>query len=218
MYDKTPEDKRSGHLVLIAENYTGYHNLIELVSDAYTDGFYYKPRVDRDLLQKHHEGLIALSACLAGDVQQCIIKGNYEKAKQTALEFDRIFGRGNFFLELQDHKLQEDKLVNSSLLRMSKETGIPLVATNDLHYVEKEDARTQDVLLCMQTKSTVLDSNRYRFPSEEFYMKSPDEMRGLFSYAEEACDNTLEIAERCNVELEFRALPYSGLWCSGTFQ
>ena len=203
MYDKTPEDKRSGHLVLLAENDTGYHNLIELVSDAYTDGFYYKPRVDRDLLQKHHEGLIALSACLAGDVQQCIIKGNYEKAKETALEFDRIFGRGNFFLELQDHKLQEDKLVNSSLLRMSKETGIPLVATNDLHYVEKEDARTQDVLLCMQTKSTVLDSNRYRFPSEEFYMKSPDEMRGLFSYAEEACNNTLKIAERCNVELEF---------------
>lgn len=203
MYDKTPEDKRSGHLVLLAENDTGYHNLIELVSDAYTDGFYYKPRVDRDLLRDHHEGLIALSACLAGDVQQCIIKGDYEKAKETALEFDRIFGRGNFFLELQDHGLQEDKLVDSSLLRMSKETGIPLVATNDLHYVEKEDARTQDILLCMQTRSTVQTTDRYRFPSEEFYMKSPDEMRKLFSYAEKACDNTLKIAERCNVELEF---------------
>ena len=202
--DKDPNyDKRYGHLVLLAENMTGYKNLIKLVSTSYVEGFYYKPRVDMEALREHSEGIIALSACLAGDVSNNILNRNYEKAKEFALLYRDIFGENNFYLELQDHHLPEQKEVNAGLVKLSKETGIPLVATNDLHYVNKEDAKTHDVLMCIQMGKTLNDPSRMRFGSDEFYLKSREEMEELFPYAHQALDNTIEIANRCNVEFDF---------------
>ena len=202
--DKDPNyDKRYGHFVLLAENMTGYKNLIKLVSTSYVEGFYYKPRVDMEALREHSEGIIALSACLAGDVSNNILNRNYEKAKEFALLYRDIFGENNFYLELQDHHLPEQKEVNAGLVKLSKETGIPLVATNDLHYVNKEDAKTHDVLMCIQMGKTLNDPSRMRFGSDEFYLKSREEMEELFPYAHQALDNTIEIANRCNVEFDF---------------
>lgn len=205
--DKDPNfDKRYGHLVLLAENMTGYQNLIKLVSVSYVDGFYYKPRVDIETLKQHSEGIICLSACLAGDVSNALLNRNYKKAKEIAIEYNEIFGQGNFFLELQDHNLPEQKEVNASLVKLSKELNIPLVATNDIHYVDKTDAKAHDVLLCIQMGKTLNDPGRMKFGSDEFYLKSRDEMEELFPYAIEALDNTVEIAERCNVEFDFNTI------------
>ncbi len=194
------------HLVLLAENNEGYQNLVKLASYGFLDGFYYKPRIDKELLRKYHKGLIASSACLAGEVARNVLTVSYEKAKEAALEYLEIFGEGNFFLELQDHGMREQKQVNSALLRMSKETGVPLIATNDSHYIYKEDAEPHDILLCIQTGKTILDEDRMRYEGGQFYVKSPEEMYGLFSYAPEACENTAKIAERCNVTFTFHEL------------
>ena len=209
-HDKTYElDSDAYHLVLLCMNETGYQNLIYLCSQGFLEGFYNKPRIDWDLLQAHSEGLICLSACLAGEVQQLLIQDNYEGAKACALRYDALFGRGNYYLELQDHGIEEQQKVNVGLLRMSRETGIPLVCTNDAHYVRREDAENHDVLLCIQTGKTVDDENRMRFEGQGFYIKSREEMEELFPYAPEALDNTLVIADKCNFEFEFghRRLP-----------
>lgn len=206
---RTIKDRQPGiddeqyHLVLLAENQTGYRNLVKLVSKGFIEGYYYKPRVDKELLREHSEGLIALSACVAGEIPQYILKGEYEKARRAALEFNDIFGEGNFYLEIQDHGLKEQKLVNPELVNLSRETGIPLVATNDVHYILKSDADFHDAMLCIQTGKTVKDEDRLKFDTSEFYLKSEEEMRRLFPHLAEACDNTVRIAERCNVELEF---------------
>jgi len=205
--DKDPNyDKWQGHLILLAKNMTGYKNLIKLVSTSYVEGFYYKPRVDIEELKKYSEGIIALSACLAGDVAQALMDRNYEKAKKVTLEYRDIFGEENFYLEIQDHNLPEQREVNSALVKLSKETGIPLVATNDIHYVNKEDSKIHDVLMCIQMGKTVNDPNRMRFGSDEFYLKSREEMEELFPYAPEAIDNTVKIAEQCNVEFDFNTI------------
>ena len=196
-------DDRYYHLVLLAENDTGYHNLMKIVSRGFTEGYYYKPRVDLEVLREFHEGLIALSACLAGEVQRNILRGMYEEGKEAALRYQEIFGAGNFFLELQDHGLQEQRLVNQSLLRMSQETGIELVATNDIHYTYAEDEKPHDMLLCIQTGKKLSDENRMRYEGGQYYIKSEEEMRSLFPYALQAVENTQKIAERCNVEIEF---------------
>lgn len=202
--DKDPNyDKHQGHLVLLAKDMTGYKNLIKIVSKSYVDGFYYKPRTDMDELKKHSQGLIALSACLAGDVPRAIMNGNYDKARKLAMEYRDIFGNGNYYLEIQDHGLPEQKQVNTEVVRLSRELNIPLVATNDVHYVDKDDAKIQDILMCLQMQKTIDDENRMKFPSDEFYLKSREEMEQLFPELEEALDNTNEIAERCNVEFEF---------------
>ncbi len=196
-------EDRYFHLVLLAENETGYFNLMKIVSKGYIDGFYYKPRVDKEVLREYHEGIIALSACLAGEVQKLILRGSYDIAKEKALEYESIFGKGNYFLELQDHGIQGQKLVNQSLVKMSAETGIELVATNDVHYVNAEDAAAHDILLCIQTQKTVADEDRMRYEGGQFYLKSEEEMLELFPYAEQAIENTHKIADRCNVEIEF---------------
>ncbi len=205
--DRDPEfDRDNRHLVLLCENNIGYQNLIKLDSLAWTEGFYNKPRVDMELLEKYHEGLIALSACLAGAVPSAIMRGNYSEAKRQALEYQRIFGKDNYFLELQDHGLDEQKSINPYIIKLSQELSIPLVVTNDCHYLSKEDSRIQDILLCIQTARTVNDDNPMRFKTNEFYLKSEDEMRSLFPEHPEAADNTAKIAERCNVEFEFGKL------------
>ncbi|MBQ8469810.1 MAG: DNA polymerase III subunit alpha, partial [Clostridia bacterium] len=191
------------HLVLLCENNEGYENLMKLVSLSFTEGFYRKPRVDRELLRKYHKGLIALSGCLAGDVPAALLNGNYEKAKACALEYLDIFGEGNFFLELQDHSMPEEGQIRPQLLRLSRETGIPLVCTNDTHYLRKEDARTQKILLCIQTNHTLKEETGMDLRTEEFYLKSEEEMRELFHDVPEALENTVRIGERCNVTLEF---------------
>jgi DNA polymerase-3 subunit alpha len=196
-------ENRYYHLVLLAENDTGYHNLMKIVSRGFTEGFYYKPRVDREVLAEFHEGIIALSACLAGEVAVKINQGFYEEAKKAALEHQEIFGKGNYFLELQDHGMAEQANVNQGLMRMSKETGIELVATNDLHYVNAEDAEAHDILLCIQTGKRVNDTDRMRYEGGQYYLKSPQEMEELFPYAKEALENTCKIAERCNVDIVF---------------
>lgn len=196
-------DSKYNHLVLLCENMTGYQNLCKIVSTGFTEGFYFKPRVDREVLEAHHEGLICLSACLAGAVPQALLKGDYEKAKATALEYQRIFGKENFFIEIQDHGIKEQKMTNPDLVRIAEEIGAEVVATNDAHYTNKEDAEAQDVLLCIQTGKTLDDEKRMRFETQEFYMKSEEEMRELFPYAEQAIDNTQKIADRCNVEFTF---------------
>ena len=197
------EDNRYNHLVLLAENNVGYHNLIKIVSRGFTEGFYYKPRVDKEILQQYHEGIIALSACLAGEVQSYIAKGFYEEGVKAALELRNIFGEGSFFLELQDHGIPAQKTVNQALLRMSKETGIPLVATNDIHYTYAGDAKAHDILLCIQTGKKVSDENRMRYEGGQYYVKSEDEMKALFPYALEALENTHKIAMRCHVDITF---------------
>lgn len=202
-------DDRYYHLVLLAENDTGYHNLMKIVSKGFTEGFYYKPRVDYEVLEQYSEGIIALSACLAGEVARNLAKGNYEDAKESALRYERIFGKGNFFLELQDHGIPTQKTVNAGILRLSRELGIELVATNDIHYIFEEDSVPHDILLCIQTQKKVSDNDRMKYEGGQYYLKTEEEMTALFPYAKEAIENTHKIAMRCNVEIEFgvRKLP-----------
>ncbi|WP_373598893.1 DNA polymerase III subunit alpha [Paraclostridium bifermentans] len=207
MTDKDPNyDKSQGHLVLLAKNMEGYQNLIKLVSKAYVQGFYYKPRVDIEELKKHSEGIIALSACLAGDVSQALMNRNYDKAKSIALKYKEIFGQENYYIEIQDHNLPEQKEVNAELIKLSKEIDVGLVATNDIHYVRKEDSKIHDILMCIQMGKTVDDPTRMRFGSDEFYLKSREEMELIFPDVQEALDNTVKIAERCNVEFDFNTI------------
>ena len=196
-------DARYYHLILLAENNQGYENLTKIVSAGFLDGYYYKPRVDKEILRTYHEGIIASSACLAGEVARDLSNGLYEEAKAAALEYLDIFGEDHFYLELQDHGLEEQKQVNAGLLRLSRETGIGLIATNDCHYTRAEDAEAHDVLLCIQTGKKVSDEDRMRYPGGQFYVKSPEEMAALFPYAPEAIENTEKIAQRCSVEIEF---------------
>ncbi len=196
------KDNSTHHLVLLVKDEVGYENLMNIVSTASIDGFYYKPRVDHDFLRQHSEGLIALSACLGGEVQSWILKENYEKAKEVALLYKDIFN-GDFYLEIQDHGMQEQRKVIDTNIKLSKETGIPLVATNDVHYINKSDSKAHDILMCIQTGKTVEDVNRRRYPSDQFYLKSQEEMYDLFSYAPEALENTVKIAEQCNFDYEF---------------
>ena len=196
-------DDRYYHLVLLAENNQGYSNLMKIVSKGFVEGFYYKPRVDLSLLEKYHEGIIALSACLAGEVARFLTRGMYEDAKKAALRYQDIFGKGNFFLELQDHGIPEQQNVNQQLLKMHRETGIDLVATNDVHYTLAEDAQPHDVLLCLQTGKKLADEDRMSYEGGQYYVKSPEEMERLFPYAPEALENTHKIAQRCHVEIEF---------------
>ena len=196
-------EERYYHLVLLAENDLGYSNLTKIVSKGYVDGFYYKPRVDMEILQQYHEGIIALSACLAGDVPRYLVRNFYEEGKKAALRYQEIFGKGNFFLELQDHGIPEQRLVNQQLMRMSQETGIELVATNDVHYTYESDADSHDILLCIQTGKKVSDEDRMRYEGGQYYVKSEEEMRSLFPYALQALENTQKIADRCEVNIEF---------------
>ena len=196
-------DDRYYHLVLLAENNKGYQNLMKIVSKGFVDGYYYKPRVDMEVLETYHEGIIALSACLAGEVQRYLVRGMYEEAKEVAYKYEKCFGKGNFFLELQDHGIPEQKTVNAQLLRLSEETGIELVATNDVHYTYADDAEAHDILLCIQTGKKLSDENRMRYEGGQYYVKSEEEMRKLFPYATQAIDNTQKIADRCHVEIEF---------------
>ena len=209
-FDKVNRIDGNNHLVLLCKNETGYKNLIKMVSAGFTEGFYSKPRVDKELLEKYHEGLICLSACLAGEVPQAILAGDYERAKQTALYFRDLFGEGNYYLELQDHGLEEDSVVLPQLIRLARETGIPMVATNDAHYISRDDAKMQSILLCIQTGKTIADADRMEFQTDEFYLKSTDEMYDLFSLVPEACENTNKIAEQCNFSFTFgdTKLPY----------
>ena len=196
-------EDRYYHLVLLAENNTGYANLMKIVSKGFVEGYYYKPRVDKHLLREYSEGIIALSACLAGEVQRYLTKGLYEEAKKAAFEYKEIFGEGNYFLELQDHGIPEQKMVNQRLLKMSEELGIELVATNDVHYTYADDAQSHDILLCIQTGKKLADENRMRYEGGQYYVKSPEEMRALFPYAVQALENTQKIADRCHVTIEF---------------
>ena len=204
-FDREPsdDDDRYHHLVLLAENNIGYQNLMKIVSLGFTEGFYYRPRVDKEVLRSYSEGLIALSACLGGEVQRCILRGKNLSAKEAALEYEEIFGKGNFFLELQDHGMQDQRLVNQVLLGISEETGIELVVTNDIHYTRAEDEAAHDILLCIQTGKTLSDENRMKYEGGQFYVKSEAEMKQLFPYALQAIENTQKIAERCHVEIEF---------------
>lgn len=201
--DSGSGDDRYYHLVLLAENNKGYSNLMKIVSKGFVEGFYYKPRVDYEVLREYHEGIIALSACLAGEVQRYLVRSMYEEARKSALMYEDIFGKGNFFLELQDHGIPEQKTVNTGLVRMSRETGIELVATNDIHYTFADDVEAHDILLCIQTGKKVSDEDRMRYEGGQYYCKSEEEMKALFPYAPEAIENTHKIAERCNVEIEF---------------
>ena len=204
-FDKeiTGGEDRYYHLVLLAENNTGYSNLMKIVSKGFTEGYYYRPRVDFEVLREYHEGIIALSACLAGEVQRYISKGLMEEAKKAACKYRDCFGADNYFLELQDHGMPEQATVNTALLRMSEELHIPLVATNDVHYTYAEDAIPHDILLCIQTGKKLSDDDRMRYEGGQYYVKSEEEMRTLFPYAQEAIDNTARIAQRCNVSIEF---------------
>ena len=196
-------EDRYYHLVLLAENNEGYQNLMKIVSKGFVDGYYYKPRVDMEVLQQYHSGIIALSACLAGEVQRYLVKGLYDEAKKVAKKYENCFGKGNFFLELQDHGIPAQRLVNQELLRMHEETGIDLVTTNDVHYTRAEDADPHDILLCLQTNKKLADEDRMRYEGGQYYVKSPEEMAELFPYALEALENTHKIAQRCHVEIEF---------------
>ena len=203
-FDKTYSKQNTYyHLVLLAENNEGYQNLLKLVSLGFTDGFYYKPRIDLEILRKYSKGIIGLSACMAGAVSKNILQNNYEKAKEYALIYEDIFGKGNFFLEIQDHGIKEQQDVIQGLIRLSKETNIPLVCTNDIHYINEEDSEAHDILLCIQTGKKVQDENRMRYQGNQFYLKSPEQMYSIFPYATEALENTYKIAQRCNVSFEF---------------
>lgn len=202
-------DNKTSHLILLAQNQTGYKNLIKMVSSGYIDGFYYKPRIDFELLKEHSEGIIALSACLAGEVPKAILNGNYDEAKSIVQKYVNVLGKDNYFLEIQDHGIAEQKRIIPEIIRLSQETGVGVAATNDIHYLKKEDAKYQDVLMCIQMEKTVDDPDRMRFETEEFYIKSPEEMADLFEYIPEAIENTVKIAQRCNVDFDFdtRHLP-----------
>ena len=204
-FDKelTGGEDRYYHLVLLAENNTGYQNLMKIVSKGFTEGYYYRPRVDMEVLREYHEGIIALSACLAGEVQRYIMKGLYDEARKMARKYEACFGKGNYFLELQDHGLPEQRTVNHQLMRMSQELQIPLVATNDVHYTYEDDMDSHDILLCLQTGKKLADEDRMRYEGGQYYVKSEAEMRELFPYAGQAIDNTQRIADRCHVDIEF---------------
>lgn len=210
-FDKLAKiDSSPYHLVLLCENNEGYQNLIKLVSAAYTEGFYSKPRVDVELLEKYHNGLICLSACLAGEIPRKLTNGDYEAAKQTALKYRDIFGRDNYFIELQNHKFADQQRILPMLIKLSRETGIPMVCTNDAHYLRRSDANAQRVLMCISTGTTLDDPSRLEFPTNEFYVKSAEEMAELFPSQPESLENTVKIADRCNVSFEFgkTKLPY----------
>lgn len=196
------KENKTHHLVLLVKNEIGYQNLMKIVSTASIEGFYYKPRIDHEYLKNHSEGLIALSACLGGEIQSYHLKENYEKAKEIALKYKSIFN-DDFYLEIQNHGMEEQRKVTEENIRLSKETGIPLVATNDVHYINQRDSESHDVLMCIQTAKTVDDPNRRRYPSDQFYLKSPEEMWEMFSYVKEALENTTKIAEQCNFDYEF---------------
>lgn len=208
-FDKVNTVDKNNHLILLCKNEVGYKNLIKMVSAGFTEGFYRKPRIDKELLTKHHEGLICLSGCLAGEVAYDIAQGEYDKAKEVAMWYHELFG-DDYYIELQDHSLPEDQVVLPQLIRLARELGIEMVATNDAHYIQKEDSQAQDILLCIQTQKTLQDAGRMRFQSQEFYIKSTDEMYDLFSLVPEACENTNKIADKCNFEFEFgnTKLPY----------
>jgi DNA polymerase-3 subunit alpha len=201
-FDRLPDADRPSHLILLCENESGYRNLLKLASSAFLEGYYYKPRIDKDLLARHAEGLIGLSGCLRGEVPMALMAGKFEAACQAAYDLRDIFGKGNFYIEIQDQGLAEEKRINPQMARLSRDTGIPLVATNDCHYLTKADARAQDVLVCIQTGKTLSDTNRMKFATDEFYFKTAEEMSAIFADAPEALSRTLEIAERCNVHLE----------------
>ena len=196
-------EDRYYHLILLAENNKGYANLMKIVSRSFTEGYYYKPRVDEELLREFHEGIIASSACLAGEIARNIVRDDLQAADKAALKYQDIFGQGNFFLELQDHGYQDQQKVNMALMAMSKRLRIPLIATNDIHYTYADDVEAHDILLCIQTGKKLADENRMRYPGGQFFVKSESEMRALFPYAQQALDNTHRIADRCNVEIEF---------------
>src|SRR3984957_8703526 len=200
--------ERSNHLVLLCENAEGYHNLIQLVSAGFLDGFYYKPRVDHELLAKHSKGLIALSACLRGEVAEGIMNDSIDKARASAYRLQDIFGKGNFFLEVQDQGLEQDIKVNRGMVTLSRETGIPLVATNDAHYLTKSDAHAQEVLMCIQTGKTMSDTQRMKFATDQFYFKTAEEMAQVFGELPEALSRTVAIAERCNVKIQRVSNPF----------
>ena len=209
-FDKVNRIDGSHHLVLLCKNETGYKNLIKLVSAGFIEGFYSKPRVDKEMLEQHHEGLVCLSACLAGEIPQALLAGDYEKAKNAALYYNDLFGQGNYYIEIQDHGLEEQQQVLPLLIRLARETGIPLVATNDAHYLRREDSKMQSILICIQTGKTVNDSDKLEFETDEFYLKSTEEMYDLFAIAPDACENTCRIAEMCSFDFEFGVtkLPY----------
>src|SRR5258708_1575768 len=202
------DTNRYNHLVLLCETQEGYRNLVKLVSTGYTDGFYYKPRIDKDLLSRHSNGLIALSACLRGDINETLLADRYDDARRLAYEYQDLFGKNNFFLEVQDHGLEQDQRLLPHVGRLAAETGIPLVATNDSHYLRKDDARAHEILLCIQTGKTMSDPNRMRFEQPAFYLKSREEMLKLFGDIEDALDRTWDIAQRCKVELKEVAQPF----------
>src|SRR5579871_4829360 len=199
---------RYNHLVLLCENQEGYRNLLNLVSTAFLEGFYYKPRIDKDLLARHSKGLIAMSACLRGDINETLLADRYEEAKRLAYTYADLFGKENFFLEIQDHGLDQDKVVIPQLHRLSQETRIPLVASNDSHYLRKDDARAHEILLCIQTGKSMNDPNRMHWNTPDFYLKTRDEMMQLFGELEDSLDRTWEIAQRCNVKLEKVTEPF----------
>ena len=199
---KDESNRRYNHLVLLCESQEGYRNLIKLVSTAYLDGFYYKPRIDKDLLAQHSKGLIALSACLKGDINETILNDKYDEARKLAFEYQDLFGRGNFFLEIQHHGLEQDAVVMPQVYRLSAETGIPLVASNDAHYLEHSDHRAQDILTCIQSGKMVNDEKRLKFSTEQFFLKTREEMLTIFGEVEHALDRTWDIAQRCQVKLE----------------
>lgn len=209
-FDKVNKIDGNNHLLLLCKNERGYKNLIKMVSAAFVEGFYSKPRVDKQLLEQYHEGLICLSACLAGEIPQAILAGDYNRAKETALWYQELFGKGNYYIELQDHGLEEDNIVLPQLIKLSRETGIPMAATNDAHYLRKEDSKMQSVLLCIQTGKTMQDADKMEFQTDEFYVKTTDEMYDLFSMVPEACSNTAKIAEQCCFDFEFghTKIPY----------
>ncbi len=203
-FDKVNKiDTSPYHLVLLCKNMKGYQNLIKLVSAGYIEGFFSRPRVDLELLKEHSEGLVCLSACLAGEIPRKLLNNDYEGAKETAITYNNIFGQGNYYIEIQNHDIDEQKKILPLLARLSRETGIPLVATNDAHYITKQDSFMQQVLVCISTKTTLGDPKALMFPTDEFYIKSGDEMNSLFSSYKDAVSNTVKIADMCNIEFEF---------------
>src|SRR6202047_2102463 len=213
-----PGARGSNHLVLLCESLEGYHNLIKLVSSGFLEGFYYKPRIDYDLLSKHSKGLIALSACLRGPVTEAVVEQKYDLARENAYRLRDVFGKGNFFLEIQDQGLEIEKGVNPELVRLSKETGIPLIATNDCHYLHHDDAHAQEVLLCIQTGKTMSDAHRMKFQTDQFYFKSAVEMAQVFGELPDALSRTVDIAHRCNVKIERIPTPFPGIQTPGGAQ
>ncbi len=210
----SPEGDSYNHLIVLAESDEGYRNLVKIVSEASLHGFYYKPRVSKKFLAEHSKGLIGMSACLKGEVAEELVEGKYEKARQAAVTFNDIFGKGNFYLEIQDQGLPEEKLIHANLVKLEQELGIPLVATNDSHYLCEDDAHAQDVMVCIQTGKSINDTNRLKFANNQFFVKSPAEMAKIFSGYERVLARTMEIAERCSLELKKVREPFPEVRCS----